>query len=86
MEAEEGAANRPGGAPAALLTLLAVAMSLFHLYAAYSIVPTQVLRPLHVAMVLALSFLVFPAAPRFRHRVMAWDWLAALAAVAVVAY
>ena len=42
-------------------------MSLFHLYAAYSIVPTQTLRPVHVAMVMVLSFLMFPIARRFRH-------------------
>ena len=61
-------------------------MSLFHLYTAYAIVPTQVLRPVHVAFVLFLCFLVFPVAQRFRHRVMWWDWLAAVAGVAVVAY
>jgi TRAP transporter 4TM/12TM fusion protein len=56
------------------------------LYAAYAIVPTQTLRPLHVAMVLFLCFLVFPAAKRLRHRVMWWDWLMALAPIAIVAY
>jgi TRAP transporter 4TM/12TM fusion protein len=86
VEAEEGAASHLAGALGAFVTALAVAMSLFHLYAAYSIVPTQTLRPVHVALVLVLTFLVFPAARRFRHRVMGWDWLAVLAAVAVVAY
>ena len=61
-------------------------MSLFHLYTAYSIVPTHALRAIHVAFVLVLSFLVFPVARRFRHRVMWWDWLAGAAAVVVVAY
>ncbi len=68
------------------MTALAVAMSVFHLYAAYSIVPTHALRAIHVAFVLVLSFLVFPVARRLRHRVMWWDWLAAALAVAVVAY
>ena len=45
-----------------------VVMSLFHLYAAYAIVPTQVLRPVHVGFVLLLCFLMFPVAARFRHR------------------
>jgi sodium/bile acid cotransporter 7 len=35
-------------------------MSLFHLYAAYAIVPTQELRYTHVAFTLVLSFLLFP--------------------------
>jgi TRAP-type uncharacterized transport system fused permease subunit len=86
IEEEEGAANRLAGALGLLVTFLAVAMSVFHLYAAYSIVPTQTLRPVHVAFVLALSFLVFPATGRVRDRVMWWDWLMALATVAVVAY
>jgi TRAP transporter 4TM/12TM fusion protein len=86
VEEEEGAANRLTGPLAWLVTVLAVAMSGFHLYAAYSIVPTQTLRPVHVAFVLVLSYLVFPAGRRFRHRVMWWDWLAALAAIGVVAY
>nr|HPU52982.1 TRAP transporter fused permease subunit [Burkholderiaceae bacterium] len=86
IEEEEGAANHLAGALALFVTLAAVLMSVFHLYAAYSIVPTQTLRPVHVAMVLFLSFLCFPVARRFRNRVMAWDWLLAAMSVAVVAY
>ena len=86
VEEEEGAANRLGGAIGAAVAALAVAMSLFHLYAAYSIVPTHALRAIHVAFVLVLSFLLFPVARRFRHRVMWWDGLAGAAAVIVVAY
>src|SRR5258705_6683221 len=61
-------------------------MSLFHLYSAYAIVPTQVLRPVHVGFVLFLSYLLFPVAKRYRHRIMWWDWAAAFATVAVIAY
>ena len=86
VEAEEGAANRLTGSLGATVSALAVAMSLVHLYAAYSIVPTHTLRPVHVAFVLVLSFLVFPASRRLRDRVMWWDWVGAAAAVLVVAY
>jgi TRAP transporter 4TM/12TM fusion protein len=86
IEEEEGAANRLAGWRAAFVTLAAVGVSVFHLYAAYGIVPAQVLRPAHVAMVLFLTFLLFPLARRFRHRIMWWDFLAALLSVAVVAY
>jgi TRAP transporter 4TM/12TM fusion protein len=86
IEEEEGHANRLKGALGVFITLAAVAMSIFHLYTAYEIVPTQTLRPLHVAMVLVLCFLVFPVAGRFRHRIMWWDWLAALVSIAIVAY
>ena len=86
IEAEEGAANKFRGVLAVLVTLLAVGMSVFHLYTAYAIVPTQVLRPLHVGMVLFLCFLMFPVSARYRHRIMLWDWVAALLSVAVVWY
>ncbi len=86
IEAEEGASHKLRGVLAVLITVLAVGMSVFHLYTAYSIVPTQTLRPLHVAMVLVLTFLMFPVAARYRHRIMVWDWLAAGLAIAIVAY
>ena len=86
IEAEEGASHKLRGALAVLVTVLAVAMSVFHLYTAYSIVPTQTLRPLHVAMVLVLTFMLFPIAARYRHRIMIWDWVAVLLSIAVVWY
>ena len=86
IEEEEGAANRMTGWLAGFLVLVAVIMSVFHLYSAYSIVPTQTLRPVHVGFVLFLSFLIFPVARRFRHRIMWWDWVAALLSVAVIVY
>ncbi len=83
IKEEEGDANRYKGALAVGLTLAAVGMSLFHLYAAYFIVPAQVLRMTHVAMILVLIFLTFPIASRFKNRLMWWDLL--FAAIAVVA-
>ncbi len=86
IEEEEGAANKLSGGLGWFVLFLAVAMSVFHLYTAYGIVATQTLRPIHVAFVLAISFLVFPIASRFRHRIMWWDWIAALLSIAVAAY
>ncbi len=86
IEQEEGAAHKMTGWVANVLVALAVSMSLFHLYAAYSIVPTQTLRPVHVAMVMVLSFLMFPIARRFRHRIMVWDIAFSLLAVACIVY
>ena len=86
IEAEEGAANKFKGWLAVLVTLLAFVMSVFHLYTAYAIVPTQTLRPVHVGFVLSLCFLVFPIAQRFRHRIMWWDWIASALSVAIVVY
>src|SRR5437868_14388231 len=86
IEQEEGVQNKFSGAMAAFITLSAVVMSLFHLYASYEIVRTEAMRAIHVAFVLFLSFLIFPGARRFRHRVMWWDWLLAMLGVAVCAY
>jgi len=86
IEEEEGHANKLVGWLGVFVTLAAVAISLFHLYTAYGIVPAQRLRPLHVAMILGLCFLVFPVTRRFRHRIMVWDWLMVLASIGVVVY
>src|SRR5438874_1959085 len=86
IEREEGVQNKFSGAMAAFIIWVAVAMSLFHLYASYAIVRTEVMRATHVAFVLFLSYLIFPIARRFRHRVMPWDWVCALLSVAVCAW
>lgn len=86
IEAEEGAANKLKGWLNVFVVAVAFVMSVFHLYTAYGIVPTQTLRPIHVGFVLFLCFLMFPVAPRFRHRIMWWDWLAAALAIGVVVY
>jgi len=86
IEQEEGAANRLSGWPGTIVTAIAVAMSLFHLYAAYEIVPTQELRYVHVGFVLLLSFLLFPMANRFRDRIRWWDVIAGLTCVGILIY
>src|SRR5712671_6779418 len=86
IEREEGVQNKFTGAMAHFIIAVAVVMSLFHLYASYEIVRTEVLRATHVAFVLFLSFLIFPVHRRFRHRVMPWDWALALLGVAICAY
>ena len=86
IEAEEGATNRLAGTAGLIATGIAVAMSLFHLYSAYAIVPTQELRYTHVGFVLLLSFLLFPVAARFRNRIRWWDVAAGLTACGVLVY
>ena len=84
IEEEEGAINKLPGTLGVMTTALAVIMSLFHLYAAYGIMPTHVLRGVHVAFILFLGFLLFPVTKRFRHRICWWDWLAALFSLVIV--
>jgi TRAP transporter 4TM/12TM fusion protein len=86
VQQEEGAANRLAGWVGTAVTGIAVVMTLFHLYAAYDIVPTQELRYIHVAFVLLLSFLLFPLAARFRNHVQWFDIIPALAGIAIIIY
>ena len=86
IKQEEGDSNNYKGVLAKFITLVAVGMSLFHLYAAYSIVPTQQLRVIHVALVLFLVFLSFPIAHRYRNRLMWWDVLFAIGSAAIAYY
>ena len=86
IKEEEGDANQYKGTLGVLLTVTAVLMSLFHLYAAYSIVPAQILRTAHVTMVLVFIFLTFPIAARFKNRLMVWDIVFALLAIATLVY
>jgi TRAP transporter 4TM/12TM fusion protein len=86
IEQEEGVHNKLRGWLAALVSAVAVAMAVFHLYTAYAIVRPEHLRAIHVAFVLFLTFLIFPVARRFRHRVMWWDWAIAAGGVATALY
>ncbi|MFN0162991.1 MAG: TRAP transporter permease [Burkholderiales bacterium] len=86
IEREEGAQNKLTGWLAAFVTTVAIGMSVFHLYTAYAIVRPEHLRSIHVALVLFLTFLIFPVARRYRHRVMWWDWALAAAGLATAGY
>src|SRR5688572_20892366 len=77
IEAEEGATNRLAGWLGTLAAIAAIVMSLFHLYAAMTIMPTHILRGIHVTFMLSLVFLLFAITKRFRNRVLWWDWLLA---------
>src|SRR6266511_5150677 len=86
VEQEEGAVRRLGGRTGVAVTWVAVAMSLYHLYAAYAIIPAHILRATHVGFVLLLLYLLFPVAKRFRARIQWFDVVLALLGVATIAY
>ncbi len=86
IEEEEGRFNRYRGWLATFLTAVAVASSAFHLYAAKEIVRTDWLREIHVGIVLFLSYMLFPIAKRYRHRLMWWDVAFAVLSVVIVVY
>ncbi len=92
---DEGATHRLSGVLGQLLALAAVASSLFHLYAAAAgswpfkwapIIDTQLLRPIHVGIILALVFVNFPMFRKARNRITLLDWAMAAASLGVVAY
>jgi TRAP transporter 4TM/12TM fusion protein len=86
IEEEEGPARRLSGKTGIFITVIAVIMSLFHLYAAVTLVTTQILRGIHVMFVLFLTFLVFPAFHRLKNRIHFFDYILALLGIAVILY
>ena len=70
------------------LAMMAVALAFsgFQLtVAAFSPISSQVTRSLHVAFLLLLAYLVYPAVRRDRHHTIPWyDWVLALSAFALV--
>ena len=86
IEAEEGVHHKFAGAWGTFLFAVAVAMSLYHLYAAYGIVTTTTLRYVHVAFVLFLVFLLFPATRKRRNRFSWIDLICAIVGVATTVY
>ena len=86
IEQEEGEISRFAGWYGRLLTSIAVAMTLFHLYAAASTIDQQSLREIHVAFALSLVFLLFPAVKSWRNRIAPWDIVGAALSVGVIGY
>jgi len=86
IEEEEGATSRHAGRLGMLVTAVAIGSTLFHLYAAIAIVPAQILRAIHLGLVLCLLFLLFPAARRWRHQFHWWDVALALLSLAPIVW
>ena len=86
IETEEGVHHKFAGAWGTFLFAVAVAMSLYHLYAAYGIVTTTTLRYVHVAFVLFLVFLLYPATRKRRNRFSWVDLICAIVGVATTVY
>ena len=69
IEKEEGVTRKPTPFWKAVITVLAVGTSLFAIYCVVGTITTQVLRGVHVGLILVLIFLHYPAAKRYRNRV-----------------
>ncbi len=86
MEEEEGAIRKVGGPWSVAITILAVGMSLLAIYSSIFPVTTQILRGIHTAFMLTLSFLCFPIAKKFKGKITCADIGLASLAVACIAY
>jgi TRAP transporter 4TM/12TM fusion protein len=86
IEDEEGVTRKITGFWNAATTALAVAMSLFAIYATIFPVPTQMLRGGHVAFMLVLSFLYYPMAKKYKGKINVIDILLVLAGLASILY
>jgi len=86
IEQEEGVHHRFTGAWGTFLFVLAVLMSVFHLWAAYGNINPYQLRYAHVGFVLFLAFTLFPWRRAARNRLSWLDLGLALLGVAALVY
>ena len=69
-----------------VITVVAISMSLFHLYVAVIPVTTQKLRGIHLAFVFFLSFLLYPSLKRYKNRFFWPDVVLAIFAISPIVY
>ena len=86
MEEEEGATRKVKGFWDRVITALALALSIFALYSSVVPVTTQILRSVFVAFLLALSFLYYPASPKYKGKIALIDIIFAVLGLACIAY
>ena len=86
LEEFEAPTRKFKGAMNYLITGLAVFTSLFALYGAFGTVMTLVNRFVHVMLIMMLTFLVYPAARRFKNRGIGADMALALMSLLIFAY
>lgn len=70
-----------------IITIVAVAYSLFHLYITFYPMPTLLQRALHVGIGALLIFLVYPSAKKYSKRGIMWfDWILGILALITAGY
>ena len=79
--------NKIKGPVAFVLGLIMIAFSLFQIYTSIWTIPPQILRSIHLAFVLILVYLLYPAHKGLRKDKIAWyDVVLGLLALAAVLY
>jgi len=86
IEEEEGVTRKVTGFWNVIITALAVGMSLFAIYTAVFSVTTQIVRGVHVAFLLALSFLFYPIAKKYKGKINFIDVILSILGLACVIY
>jgi len=86
IEEEEGVTRKVKGFWNIVITALAVIMSLFAIYEAVVPLTTQIVRGVHVAFLLAISFLYYPVAKRFKGKINIFDIILSLLSLACIIY
>jgi TRAP transporter 4TM/12TM fusion protein len=86
MEEEEGITRKLKGIWGHVITILAVGMSAFAIYATVGTITPQILRGVYVALFLTLVFFYYPAAKRFRRKVGFLDIFLVLVSLALITY
>jgi len=86
MEEEEGVKRKVTGFWGNVITILAVAMSLFAIYSTIFPVTTQIRRGSHVAFLLTLSFLYYPLARKYKGKITFIDLFFAFFSIACLVY
>jgi TRAP transporter 4TM/12TM fusion protein len=82
----EGGTRRTSGGAGWIITGVAVAASIFSLYAATSTIVTQMLRGSFVMVTLFLSMLLYPAVKGQRQRIPWYDWVLAVLSLVPIIY
>jgi TRAP transporter 4TM/12TM fusion protein len=86
IEEEEGVTRKVTGFWNVVITVLAVAMSLFAIYTAFIPVTTHIVRGVFAAFLLVLSFLYYPMAKKFKGKINIIDITLSLIGIACIAY
>jgi TRAP transporter 4TM/12TM fusion protein len=82
----EGLTRKLKGLSGWIITAVAVATSVFYLYAATATIVTQMLRGLFVMLTLFLSMTAFPATQGSRSRIPWYDWVLAFLSFVPILY
>ena len=86
IEQEEGVTRKVTGFWDVTITILAVSMSLFAIYTSIFPITTQIVRGVHVALLLALSFLYYPLSRKFRGKITFFDVILSVLGLACIGY